>query len=59
MKPWKAIYAAVLAGIATATTAVPDVTVGEWLAIAGAVVAAFGGVYFVDNKWGEDNLEDN
>lgn len=59
-KPWKAVYASILAFLSTILTAVQTVdgaevqiTVEEWLISAIAVVSAFGGVYFIDNKWGK------
>lgn len=58
-KPWKAIYGAVLAFLTGVLTAVQttdgeavQVTVAEWLTAAIAAITAFGGVYFIDNKWG-------
>lgn len=60
MKPWKAIYAAVVAGLGSLLVAVQsengvggDITAPEGVTVAIATVTAFGGTYFVDNNWGE------
>lgn len=51
-KPWKAIYGALVSGLASVGTALADgegITGGEAVGIASAVVVAFGAVYFAEN----------
>lgn len=50
----KAVCGALLAGLTAAGTAVTDgsITAAEWIGIATAVVATFGGVFAVNNTEG-------
>lgn len=57
-RPYKAIYAGIVAGISTAVSVAPDgVTLVEGLGIALAAVVGFGGTYWITNPEGLTDTE--